>query len=107
MRTRFSLVACVAILLTQTGVTTCFPVTTIVIHKPAANANVEDCTVDVKFTLFGSYSTPPTVTLNFGPLAVVEGPPQTYTASLGPDDGMFSGPAQANILLVQATTTGG
>jgi hypothetical protein len=107
MRTRISLVACVAILLTQTAVTTCFPLTTIVINKPAANGNIEDCTVDVKFTLFGSYTTPPTVSLNFQPLAVVEGPPQTYTTTLGAADGLFVGAAGPNLLLVQATATGG
>ncbi|MGI9646541.1 MAG: hypothetical protein ACR2O6_14645, partial [Ilumatobacteraceae bacterium] len=106
MRTRISLLACALILLTQTA-TTCYPITTIDIPKPAANSITEDCTVDVKFSLFGMYSTPPTVTLNFQPLAVVEGPPQTYTTTLGPEDGMFVGTGTPNLLVVQATTTGG
>jgi hypothetical protein len=106
MRTRISLLACALILLTQTA-TTCYPITTISIPKPAAGSIIEDCTVDVKFSLFGMYSTPPTVTLNFQPLTVVEGPPQTYTATLGAEDGMFVGTGTPNLLLVQATTTGG
>lgn len=79
----------------------CNPVTTINILSPVASAQTTSCSVQLDFELVGSFSSPPTVTLNFSPLSVpvVEGPPGTFTATIGAEDGL----QDSNILTVQAT----
>ncbi|MBW2243455.1 MAG: hypothetical protein JRH01_15845 [Deltaproteobacteria bacterium] len=78
----------------------CNPATKIVIDSPTPLQQVTDCSVQVNFHFVGAFSTPPTVTLNFSPLAVpvVEGPPGSFTATIGPEDGL----QDSNILLVSA-----
>ena len=73
----------------------------ITIRSPMVLEEVAGCNVEVNFQLAGVFAGPPEVTLNFAPLAValVESPVGTFSATLGPDDGLSAN----NILLVQAT----
>ena len=79
---------------------TCSPATKIVIDSPTVLQQISSCSVQLDFRLVGAFSSPPTVTLNFSPLAVpvVEGPPGTFTATIGPEDGL----QDDNLVLVSA-----
>ncbi len=100
MRSPLTLVALMVLSL-LTVAARCNPVTTIEIIAPVASAQTTSCSVQLEFQLVGSFSSSPSVTLNFSPLSVpvVEGPPGTYTAMIGAEDGL----QDSNVLTVQAT----
>ncbi len=103
MRGRAGFVVWIALLAIPMMALRCDPVATITITSPTPLAQISDCAVPVSFKLVGAFTGPPSVTLNFVPLAVplVQAPPGTWTATLGAGDGL----AANNILLVQATRT--
>jgi len=100
MRARARLVACLVLLAAPTLALRCNPATTITIVSPTPLQAVESCEVTLEFELQGAFNGPPTVTLNFAPLAapLSESPPGVYTATLGAGDGLVAD----NVLTVQA-----
>jgi len=100
MRGRLPLIAWIVALLPLMAFT-CQPVPTITIHSPVVLEEIASCEVEVNFQLVGAFVGEPVVTLNFSALSVplVESTPGTFSATLGPDDGLSAN----NILLVSAT----
>ena len=101
MLRRARLVACTALLAVPALALRCDPPTTITIVSPTPLEQVSACEVSVQFKLVGTFSSPPSVSLNLQPFPVplVQSPPGTYSATLGAADGLVA----SNILTVQAT----
>lgn len=98
-RTRY--IAIIALLAIPMMALRCDPPTTITISSPTPLEQVSACEVSLSFQLAGTFSSAPSVTLNFAPLSVptTQSPPGTWTATLTANDGLLAN----NVLTVQAT----
>ena len=101
MRARALLIPSLVLLALSLTALRCNPIPTIVINSPTPLEDVSACDVQLSFELVGAFSGPPDVTLNLQPFPVTltESPPGTFTATLGPGDGLTSN----NLIIVKAT----